>query len=90
MAFMPTTAKLAYIDGSNVETVICIRSLMGVFFLDLFLLYKSQSFNVSRSLFKIGVIAVLSVAAMNYTFYSAIRYMEVGLATLIIFIVSVR
>ena len=86
VAFMPSTARLAYLDGSNVETVIVIRSLLGAVLLGGFLIYKGKGMVIPRGCILPAIVASLSAAAMNYTFYSAIQYMDIGLATLILFV----
>jgi drug/metabolite transporter (DMT)-like permease len=85
VAFMPNTAKLAFNDGSNTETVVTIRALTAVVLLGGYMVIKGISFAIPASLMWFAIVACLSSALMNYCFYSALNYLDISLASLIIF-----
>jgi len=58
--FLPTTAKFAYLDGSNVLTVAFVRGLVGVGLLMLVALSVRQSLKMPRALLRPSLIEKLS------------------------------
>lgn len=86
VAFMPSTAKLALQSGSNTETVIVIRALTGTVLLGGYLFFKRGIFSIPRPLVAATIGVCLASAGMNYSFLTAIQYIDISVGILIVFI----
>ena len=85
VAFMPSTAKLAFHDGTNTETLIAIRAFTAVVLLGGFMAIKGASFTIPAPVRMLALAACVSSALMNYFFYMALHHLTIRLASLILF-----
>ncbi len=84
--FLPTTAKFAYLDGSNVLTVAFVRGLVGVALLMLVALSIRQSLKMPRALLRPSLIAGIAQVCFVYGVYAAITSINISLALLILYL----
>jgi drug/metabolite transporter (DMT)-like permease len=85
VGLMPNVAKLAFQSGSNPETVMVIRSVVAVAIVGFYIMLNNGSLLIPLRLLALAVFASISTALMAYTMMRSILYIEVGLATLIMF-----
>ena len=71
VAVMTNFVKIAYGEGSNTETVLLMRALVGVPLLGVILLVTRGAFRIPSHLFRLSFVASLSAALMTYTWYEA-------------------
>ncbi|MGH6719147.1 MAG: DMT family transporter [Alphaproteobacteria bacterium] len=86
VGFMPAFARYGFADGMNVTTFIAIRATASLAILTVCLLVTGRSFQVPRPLMGVAALASLSAALMNYAHLESIRYIDIGLSILILFI----
>lgn len=86
VAFMPSTAKLAFEAGANTETVIFIRALTGAVLLGVYMIATRGMFSIPKPLIPATIGVCVASAGMNYTFLTAIHYIDISLGILIVFI----
>ena len=86
VVFLPTTAKFAYLDGSNVITVAFARGVIAVVLLMLVALAMHQSLRLPRVLLRTSLIAGVAQVVFVYGVYAAITSINISLALLILYI----
>ena len=86
VAFLPTTAKFAYLDGSNVLTVVFARGLIAVVLLMLVALILRQSLKLPTALLRPSLIAGIAQVFFVYGLYAAITSINISLAVLILYL----
>jgi len=86
VVFLPTTAKFAYLDGSNVITVAFARGVIAVVLLMLVALAMHQSLKLPRALLRPSLIAGIAQVVFVYGVYAAITSINISLALLILYI----
>ena len=86
VVFLPTTAKFAYLDGSNVMTVAFARGLIAVILLMLVAFAVRQSLKMPRALLRPSLIAGIAQVFFVYGVYAAITSINISLALLILYI----
>ncbi|MEX2650686.1 MAG: DMT family transporter [Alphaproteobacteria bacterium] len=86
VAVMPAFARYGFADGANVTTFIAIRATASLAILTVCLLVTGRSFRVPRPLVGVAALASISAALMNYTHLESIRYIDIGLSILILFV----
>jgi len=84
--FLPTTAKFAYLDGSNVLTVAFVRGLVGAALLMLVAVMFRQSLKLPGTLLRPSLIAGIAQVCFVYGVYAAITSINISLALLIIYL----
>ncbi len=84
--FLPTTAKFAYLDGSNVLTVALVRGLIGVALLMLVAFLFRQSLKMPSALLRPSLIAGFGQACFVFGVYAAITTINISLALLILYL----
>ncbi len=84
--FLPTTAKFAYLDGSNVLTVAFTRGTIAVALLALIAVVMRLSFTMPRGLLRSSLVAGTAQAIFVYGVYAAINSINISLALLILYI----
>ena len=83
---VPASAKLAYEAGSNVLTVISVRSLFMVTIIGAILLLRGESLRISSVAFRYCILAGVSYSLMSYGFLGSIEFIPVSLMVLIYFL----
>lgn len=83
---LPTTAKFAYLDGSNVITVAFARGVIAVVLLMLVAYAMRQSLKLPRALLRPSLIAGFAQVLFVYGVYAAITSINISLALLILYI----
>ncbi len=86
VAFLPITAKLAYLGGSEPYTLLALRSVIAVAVLGLALVIARKVPRLPRRLIGTSFLAGLGAALFLYGFYSAILTIDIGLAMLITYL----
>lgn len=86
VAFLPITAKLAYLGGSEPYTLLALRSTIAVALLGLALLIARRVPRMPRRLLPTSFLAGLGAASFLYGFYNAIVTIDIGLAMLITYL----
>jgi drug/metabolite transporter (DMT)-like permease len=86
VVFLPTTAKFAYLDGSNVITVAFARGLIAVVLLMLVAMAMQQSLKMPRALLRPSLIAGIAQVFFVYGVYAAITSINISLALLILYL----
>ena len=86
VVFLPTTAKLAYLDGSNVLTVACARGLIAIVLLTLIAGILRLSLAMPRQLLRTSLLAGAGQACFVYGVYAAIESINISLALLILYL----
>lgn len=86
VVFLPTTAKFAYLDGSNVMTVAFARGIIAVALLALIAAVMNLSFKMPRDLLRSSLVAGVAQAFFVYGVYAAINSINISLALLILYI----
>ena len=86
VVFLPTTAKLAYLDGSNVLTVAFARGLIAIVLLSLIAMALRLSMRLPRNLLRTSLIAGAGQACFVYGVYAAIESINISLALLILYL----
>jgi len=89
VVFLPTTARFAYLDGSNVLTVAVARGLIGVVLLALVAATLRLSFRLPRSLLRASLVSGVAQALFVYGVYAAITTINISLALLILYLYPV-
>jgi len=84
--FLPTTAKLAYENGSNLITVAFARGVIATLVLLLVALVIRQSLKLPRELLRPSIIAGIGGAFFVYGIYGAITSIQISLAILILYL----
>lgn len=84
--FLPTTAKFAYLDGSNVMTVAFARGVIAVLLLMLVVLALRQSLKLPGALLRPSIIAGIAQVFFVYGVYAAIYSINISLALLILYL----
>lgn len=86
VVFLPTTAKLALEDGSNVLTVAFVRAIIAVAILVFAALAVKQKLGLPKDLFWHSLTVGIGGAAFVYGMYGAILTINISLALLILFL----
>jgi drug/metabolite transporter (DMT)-like permease len=86
VVFLPTTAKFAYLDGSNVLTVVFARGLVAVVLMMLVALTIRQSLKMPTALLQSSLIAGVAQVFFVYGLYAAITSINISLAVLILYL----
>ena len=86
VVFLPTTAKLAYLDGSNVMTVALARGAVATALLALIAITLGQSLRLPSSLLVSSLVAGLGQVFFVYGVYAAIESINISLALLILYL----
>ena len=86
VVFLPTTAKLAYLDGSNVLTVAVARGFIAVVLLALIASILRLGLRMPRELIRTSLIAGVGQAIFVYGIYAAIETINISLALLILYL----
>ena len=86
VVFLPTTAKFAYLDGSNVLTVAVARGLVAVTLLGLVVACMSLSFRLPRELLRTSLVAGIAQAFFVFGVLAAITSINISLALLILYL----
>ncbi|MEQ8654320.1 MAG: DMT family transporter [Kiloniellales bacterium] len=86
VAFLPITAKLAYLGGSEPYTLLALRSVIAVALLGLALLIARRVPRLPRRLLPTSFLAGAGAAGFLYGFYNAIVTIDIGLAMLITYL----
>jgi drug/metabolite transporter (DMT)-like permease len=86
VVFLPTTAKLAYLDGSNVMTVAIARGLIAMVLLTLIASAMRLSLRMPRELLRTSLLAGAGQACFVYGIYAAIQSINISLALLILYL----
>lgn len=86
VVFLPTTAKLALEDGSNVLTVAFVRAIIAVAILVIAALTVKQKLGLPKGLFWHSLAVGIGGAAFVYGMYGAILTINISLALLILFL----
>jgi drug/metabolite transporter (DMT)-like permease len=86
VVFLPTTAKLAYLDGSNVMTVALARGAIATVLLALIAISLGQSLRLPAPLLRPSLIAGLGQVFFVYGVYAAIESINISLALLILYL----
>jgi drug/metabolite transporter (DMT)-like permease len=86
VVFLPTTAKLAYQDGSNVMTVAFTRGVIAAVLLFLVVLALRQSLKMPRTLLRPSLVAGIGQVFFVYGVYAAITSINISLALLILYL----
>ena len=86
VVFLPTTAKLAYLDGSNVLTVAIARGLIAMVLLTLIASILRLGMRMPRELLRSSLIAGAGQACFVYGIYAAIQTINISLALLILYL----
>jgi len=84
--FLPTTAKFAYLDGSNVLTVAVARGIIGVALLALVAVALRLSFRMPRDLLRTSMVAGIAQAFFVFGILAAITSINISLALLILYL----
>jgi drug/metabolite transporter (DMT)-like permease len=84
--FLPTTAKFAYLDGSNVLTVAVARGIIGVILLALVAHIMRLSFRMPRGLLRTSLVAGIGQAFFVFGVLAAITSINISLALLILYL----
>ena len=87
--FLPTTAKFAYLDGSNVMTVAFARGVVAAILLALIAVALRQSLRLPRSLLVPSLIAGIGQVCFVYGVYASIQWINISLALLILYLYPV-
>ena len=87
--FLPTTAKLAYLDGSNVMTVAVARGIVAAGLLALVALTLRQSLRLPKSLLGPSLLAGVGQVCFVYGVYASIQWINISLALLILYLYPV-
>ena len=87
--FLPTTAKFAYLDGSNVMTVAFARGIVAAILLALIALALRQSLRLPRSLLAPSLVAGIGQVCFVYGVYASIQWINISLALLILYLYPV-
>ncbi|MCB1380374.1 MAG: DMT family transporter [Alphaproteobacteria bacterium] len=85
VGFMPVGMKIGLSDGSNPQTLLIIRTVMGTAIFGSILLIRREGFRVARPMLAMVAAAGVCSALMNYSVASAIIRIDVSLAILILF-----
>jgi drug/metabolite transporter (DMT)-like permease len=86
VVFLPTTAKFAYLDGSNVLTVAVARGLVAVTLLGLVVAGMRLSFRLPRELLRPSLVAGIGQAFFVFGVLAAITSINISLALLILYL----
>jgi len=86
VGFMPALARYGFQDGANVTTFIAMRATASLAILTACLLVTGRSFRVPKPLVAVAALASVAAALMNYAHLESIRYIDIGLSILILFI----
>lgn len=86
VVFLPTTAKLAYLDGSNVITVAIARGLIAVILLAVIAAFLRLGMRMPRELLRSSLVAGAGQACFVYGVYAAIKSINISLALLILYL----
>jgi len=86
VVFLPTTAKFAYLDGSNVMTVAFARGVIAVALLASIAGAMRLSFTMPRALLPSSLVAGIAQALFVYGVYAAIISINISLALLILYL----
>ena len=86
VVFLPTTAKFAYLDGSNVLTVAVARGLVAVTLLGLMVACMRLSFRLPRELLRPSLVAGIGQAFFVFGVLAAITSINISLALLILYL----
>ena len=86
VVFLPTTAKFAYLDGSNVLTVAVARGIVGVSLLALVAYAMRLSFRMPRELLSSSLVAGIGQAFFVFGVLAAITSINISLALLILYL----
>ena len=86
VVFLPTTAKFAYLDGSNVITVAFARGVIAVVLLMLVAFAMRQSLKMPPALLRPSLIAGIAQVVFVYGVYAAITSINISLALLILYV----
>jgi len=86
VVFLPTTAKYAYLDGSNFMTVAFVRGVVAVLLLLLAVLAVRQSLKLPASLLRPSLVAGIGQVFFVYGVYIAIESINISLALLILYL----
>jgi drug/metabolite transporter (DMT)-like permease len=84
--FLPTTAKFAYIDGSNVLTVAVARGIIGLVLLALVAVAMDLSFRMPRDLLRSSMLAGVAQAFFVFGILAAITSINISLVLLILYL----
>ena len=83
---MPTTARLAYENGSDTMTVALVRGLVATTILFLVLIGMRQKLSLPRECWRPSLIAGVAAASLVYGIYGAILTLNISLVILIIYL----
>ena len=86
VVFLPTTAKLAYLDGSNVFTVAFARGVIAIVLLALVAMALRLSLRMPRRLLRSSLVAGAGQACFVYGVYASIETINISLALLILYL----
>ena len=86
VVFLPTSAKIAYLDGSNVNTVAFARGIIAVVLLAFVAMVVRQRFRLPRELLRPSLVSGVAQALFVYGVYSAITSINISLALLILYL----
>jgi drug/metabolite transporter (DMT)-like permease len=86
VVFLPTTAKFAYLDGSNVLTVAVARGIVAVTLLGLIVVCMRLSFRLPRELLRSSLVAGIGQAFFVFGVLAAITSINISLALLILYL----
>jgi drug/metabolite transporter (DMT)-like permease len=86
VVFLPTTAKYAYLDGSNFMTVAFARGVVAVLLLLLAVLAVRQSLKLPAALLRPSLVAGIGQVFFVYGVYAAIESINISLALLILYL----
>ena len=86
VVFLPTTAKFAYLDGSNVLTVAVARGLVAVTLLGLVVACLRLGFRLPRELLRPSLVAGIAQAFFVFGILAAITSINISLALLILYL----
>jgi drug/metabolite transporter (DMT)-like permease len=84
VGFMPNIAKLAFAEGTNPATLMVIRSAVGIAVFGAIIAASGGPFRVPLAIVALAALAAAN-AFFNFTYMSSILYIDIGLATLILF-----
>lgn len=84
-AIGPTSAKLAFDNGSNVLTVAALRGFIGAVLLGLLIAILGQSIRISRPALRWCLLGSAFTGLMVYGFIGSVSYIPIGVAVLIFF-----
>ena len=84
--FLPTTAKFAYLDGSNVLTVAVARGVIAIPILAIVAIALGLALRLPRDLLRSSLIAGVGQACFVYGILAAIESINISLALLILYL----